>query len=104
MTKKELTEIIDILSEKLTQAVKELDLIKAKHEPTPEQDLELYLELYKWLPISDDVYWTQEDMQNTPGIRTLVTDGLHLYTYQTCMLGWNVMVKRGWKYMRIKQK
>lgn len=32
MTKKELTELIDILSEKLTQAVKELDLIKAKHE------------------------------------------------------------------------
>lgn len=99
MTKKELTELIDILSEKLTQTVKELDRIKAKYEPTPEQDSELY----KWLPISDDVYWTKEDMHNMMGTRTFVTDGLHLYTYQTCMLGWNVMVKRGWKYMRIKQ-
>lgn len=50
MTKKELTELIDILSEKLTHTVKELDLIKAKHEPTPKQDSELY----KWYPIVDE--------------------------------------------------
>lgn len=99
MTKKELTELIDILSEKLTQTVKELDLIKAKHEPLPKPGSELY----RWLPISDGVYWTKEDEHDMNGFRTLVTDGRKLYTYQTCMLGWNVMVKRGWKYMRIKQ-
>lgn len=98
MTKKELTELIDILSEKLTQAVKELDLIKAKHEPLPKPGSELY----RWLPISDDVYWTREDAYNTEGFRTLVTDGEKLYTYQTCTLGWNAMMRQEWKYMRIK--
>lgn len=105
MTKKELTELIDILSEKLTQAVKELDLIKAKQEPTPKQDSELY----KWYPIVDEgEYWTEYDTANVlfPNlnkVQTIVTNGARIYTYRECNLGWSTMAKSGdWKYMRIK--
>lgn len=115
MTKKELTELIDILSEKLTQAVKELDLIKAKHEPlhketdNVENNVSIEEELYKWHPIVDEgEYWTDYDVANvlSPSLnkmQTIVTNGARIYTYHECNLGWGTMAKSGeWKYMRIK--
>lgn len=67
-------------------------------------------ELYKWYPIVDEgEYWTdydiviQEEHHITEKIKTVVTDGIVLWTYKQCYLGWGTMAKVGnWKYMRIK--
>lgn len=63
-------------------------------------------ELYKWYPIvGEDDYWLNADanpLDDTP-IRTIVTNGRMLWTYEDCKIGWSLMVKQGnWKYMRIK--
>ena len=68
-------------------------------------------ELYKWYDIVDEgEYWTDYDLllldehfSETNKIRTVVTNGKTLWTYQECRLGWGTMAKEGtWKYMRIK--
>lgn len=69
-------------------------------------------ELYKWYPIVDEgEYWTNYDFtipdeinnENSPKIKTLVTNGETLWTYRECNLGWGTMAKSGdWKFMRIK--
>ena len=65
-------------------------------------------ELYKWYPIVDEgEYWTEYDTYaydvNRPKIATIVTDGLMIYTYEECRIGWGQMAKHGnWRYMRIK--
>lgn len=61
--------------------------------------------LYKWYPIVDEgEYWLNADanpLDNTP-IRTIVTNGKFLWTYEDCKIGWSLMAAQGnWKYMRI---
>ena len=63
-------------------------------------------ELYKWYPIVDEgEYWLDSDInsEDFPKIKTIVTDGIVLWTYKQCYLGWGTMAKEGtWKYMRVK--
>lgn len=68
-------------------------------------------ELYKWYPITDEgEYWTDYELllpeacdDETEKIKTVVTDGIRLWTCEQCRIGWNTMAKQGnWKYMRIK--
>lgn len=59
-------------------------------------------ELNKWYPIVDEgEYWTEPDMDNRSGYRTIVTDGSRIFTFQSNKEGWSTMAKRGWKYMRV---
>lgn len=65
-------------------------------------------ELYKWYPIVDEgEYWTDYDTavyrDDIEKISTIVSNGITLYTYEECSLGWGTMAKSGnWKYMRIR--
>ena len=63
-------------------------------------------ELYKWYPIVDEgEYWTDYDI-NRDGlekINTIVSNGIDIYTYEECNIGWGTMAKYDYlKYMRIK--
>lgn len=67
-----------------------------------EEDEKIEEELNKWYPIVDEgEYWTESDMDNRSGYRTIVTDGTRIFTFQSNKEGWSTMAKRGWKYMRI---
>ena len=122
MTKKEQEQLIDMLSEQITKATKELDITKRhlgclknikdnlhKETDNVENNVSIEEEFYKWCPIVDEgEYWTEYDIANvlSPSlnkIQTIITNGARIYTYRECNLGWGTMAKQGnWKYMRIK--
>lgn len=59
-------------------------------------------ELNKWYPVVDEgEYWTDADINCIAGIRTIVTDGQRIFTFQSNKEGWGTMARRGWKYMRV---
>lgn len=72
------------------------------YELVEEEKEKVEEELNKWYPIVDEgEYWTESDMNNTSGYRTIVTDGSRIFTFQSNKEGWATMARRGWKYMRI---
>jgi hypothetical protein len=74
--------------------------IKEFYEFVEEKCIE---ELNKWYSVVDEgEYWTDADINNMSGIRTIVTDGQRVFTFQNNIEGWGTMAKRNWKYMRIK--
>lgn len=68
-----------------------------------EEEEKIKEELNKWYPVVDEgEYWTNADIDCVAGIRTIVTDGQRIFTFQSNKEGWGTMARRGWKYMRIK--
>ena len=73
--------------------------IKEVYEIMEEKCIE---ELNKWYPVVDEgEYWTDADINCIAGIRTIVTDGQRIFTFQSNKEGWSTMARRGWKYMRV---
>ena len=67
-----------------------------------EEEEKIGEELNKWYPVVDEgEYWTDADINNIPGIRTIVTDGSRIFTFQSNKEGWKTMAMRNWKYMRV---
>jgi hypothetical protein len=65
------------------------------YELVEEEKEKVEEELNKWYPIVDEgEYWTESDMNNTSGYRTIVTDGSRIFTFQSNKEGWSTMARR----------
>lgn len=96
------TTLDPVVSITAEQAINKLYECDTDEYELVEEDEKIEEELNKWYPIVDEgEYWTESDMDNRSGYRTIVTDGSRIFTFQSNKEGWATMARRGWKYMRV---